>query len=190
MAAATIMPASSPRARPTPDRTLPTLSAAKAPQLSATSPLATSQWVVSTATAAARTAPLVSIAPQRALQRHLADGSPSFRQPLELAPRPFASAAARVSAEAEHVAVSRVAVTGVEPEPLQRPAVTAAGPDVAVHAGAEGHVGAATGSAHGAAGGGQDLDELAARLYDRIRARLRDELLIDRERAGRVTDVR
>jgi hypothetical protein len=34
------------------------------------------------------------------------------------------------------------------------------------------------------------LDELAGRLYDRIRARLRDELLIDRERAGMLTDVR
>jgi hypothetical protein len=34
------------------------------------------------------------------------------------------------------------------------------------------------------------LDELAGRLYDRIRARIRDELLIDRERAGLLTDVR
>ena len=34
------------------------------------------------------------------------------------------------------------------------------------------------------------LDELAGRLYDRLRARLRDELLIDRERAGLLTDVR
>jgi hypothetical protein len=31
---------------------------------------------------------------------------------------------------------------------------------------------------------------MAARLYDRIRSQLRDELLVDRERAGLVTDVR
>jgi hypothetical protein len=36
----------------------------------------------------------------------------------------------------------------------------------------------------------QSLDEMAAHLYDRIRSRLRDELLVDRERAGLVTDVR
>ncbi|MFL6124652.1 DUF4157 domain-containing protein [Actinophytocola sp.] len=35
-----------------------------------------------------------------------------------------------------------------------------------------------------------DLDELAARLYDRLRSRLRTELLVDRERAGMLTDFR
>jgi hypothetical protein len=35
-----------------------------------------------------------------------------------------------------------------------------------------------------------DLDELAARLYDRLRSRLRLELLVDRERAGMLTDFR
>jgi hypothetical protein len=45
-------------------------------------------------------------------------------------------------------------------------------------------------STHEHGGGELNVDELAARLYDRIRARLRDELLIDRERAGLVTDVR
>jgi hypothetical protein len=35
-----------------------------------------------------------------------------------------------------------------------------------------------------------DLDELARRLYDRIRRRLRAELLIDRERAGLIADLR
>jgi hypothetical protein len=34
------------------------------------------------------------------------------------------------------------------------------------------------------------LDELAARLYDRLRSRLRTELLVDRERAGLLTDFR
>jgi hypothetical protein len=35
-----------------------------------------------------------------------------------------------------------------------------------------------------------DLDELGHRLYDRIRSRLRLELLLDRERAGLLSDFR
>jgi hypothetical protein len=35
-----------------------------------------------------------------------------------------------------------------------------------------------------------NMDELATRLYDRLRSRLRTELLIDRERAGLLTDFR
>jgi len=34
------------------------------------------------------------------------------------------------------------------------------------------------------------MDELAGKLYDRIRTRLKTELLIDRERAGFLTDLR
>lgn len=34
------------------------------------------------------------------------------------------------------------------------------------------------------------IEDLAARLYDRIRIRLRNELLVDRERAGFLTDLR
>jgi hypothetical protein len=34
-----------------------------------------------------------------------------------------------------------------------------------------------------------ELEELAERLYDHIRARFRSELLIDRERAGLLADV-
>jgi hypothetical protein len=34
------------------------------------------------------------------------------------------------------------------------------------------------------------LDELSTRLYDRLRSRLRLELLIDRERAGLLSDFR
>jgi hypothetical protein len=36
----------------------------------------------------------------------------------------------------------------------------------------------------------QAMDELAGKLYDRIRTRLRTELLVDRERAGLLTDLR
>jgi len=35
-----------------------------------------------------------------------------------------------------------------------------------------------------------DMDELARKLYDRIRGRLKTELLVDRERAGFLTDLR
>ena len=35
-----------------------------------------------------------------------------------------------------------------------------------------------------------DLDDLARRLYPRLRSRLRTELLVDRERAGLLTDLR
>lgn len=35
-----------------------------------------------------------------------------------------------------------------------------------------------------------DLDELAVRIYDRLRSRLRTELLVDRERAGLLSDFR
>jgi hypothetical protein len=41
-----------------------------------------------------------------------------------------------------------------------------------------------------AGGSDKDLDELARRLYDRIRRRLSRELLADRERAGILTDLR
>jgi hypothetical protein len=35
-----------------------------------------------------------------------------------------------------------------------------------------------------------DLDEIAVRLYDRLRTKLRMELLLDRERAGLLSDFR
>ncbi len=42
----------------------------------------------------------------------------------------------------------------------------------------------------GPGGSEKDLDDLARRLYDRIRLRLTRELLVDRERAGALTDLR
>jgi hypothetical protein len=35
-----------------------------------------------------------------------------------------------------------------------------------------------------------NIDELAGKLYDKIRTRLKSELLVDRERAGFLTDLR
>jgi hypothetical protein len=51
------------------------------------------------------------------------------------------------------------------------------------------------GSAVGSMFGGHkapetDMDELAGKLYDKIRNRLKSELLVDRERSGFLTDLR
>ena len=46
---------------------------------------------------------------------------------------------------------------------------------------------AAAGPNHGSE---SEMDELARKLYDRIRGRLKAELLVDRERAGFLTDLR
>jgi hypothetical protein len=55
-------------------------------------------------------------------------------------------------------------------------------------------VGSAIGSVASAVGSHKDperdMDELAGKLYDRIRTRLKSELLVDRERAGFLTDLR
>jgi len=55
-------------------------------------------------------------------------------------------------------------------------------------------VGSAVGGVASSLGGHKtdetDMDELAGKLYDRIRSRLKTELLVDRERAGFLTDLR
>jgi len=69
---------------------------------------------------------------------------------------------------------------------------------VAANPGTWGAVASARGSAvspttssPGAHNGSEtDIDELARKLYDRIRTRLKSELLVDRERAGFLTDLR
>lgn len=60
------------------------------------------------------------------------------------------------------------------------------GSDAAVAAAA---TGATAGGGAAAGGSERELDELARRLYDRIRSRLRTELLVDRERAGALSDL-
>jgi hypothetical protein len=100
------------------------------------------------------------------------------RQPAPIAePVPVAPVAvARESAAPEPVAAAAPAVeTQFGPSaPVQR-TEAAAPADATPAAGAQSP---------------QSVEEMAARLYDRIRSRLRDELLVDRERAGLVTDVR
>ena len=71
-------------------------------------------------------------------------------------------------------------------------AADAAGAASGAGAAVSGAVGAVTGAAGAAAGAAlpTDLDELARRLFDPLSARLRNELLLDRERAGMITDLR
>jgi hypothetical protein len=64
------------------------------------------------------------------------------------------------------------------------PAIAATPPATATPATAGAQPGAAPGTA------GADVDELARRLYDPLAARLKDELRLDRERAGFLTDLR
>jgi hypothetical protein len=68
-------------------------------------------------------------------------------------------------------------------------------PDAAHAAGAHGAAGtpsstAALQTVEGIVGDPYSLDELASRIYPNIRTRLRQELLIDRERAGLLADFR
>ena len=53
---------------------------------------------------------------------------------------------------------------------------------------AAGQAGPTGASAAGAGGAGTDYEELAEHVYDRIRARLTTELLLDRERSGTLVD--
>ena len=46
-----------------------------------------------------------------------------------------------------------------------------------------------SGGGGGVPTGDKELDELARRLYDRLRSRLRQELLVDRERSGLLSDL-
>jgi hypothetical protein len=76
-------------------------------------------------------------------------------------------------------------VFGDGPDPaasVQRaPAEAASGGDAPAAGGAGGGGGIPTGD--------RELDDLAHRLYDRLRSRLRLELLIDRERSGTLSDL-
>jgi hypothetical protein len=126
--------------------------------------------------AEAATAPLAPVA--RAV-RPVAQTVP-YPAPELFAPAPIAM---------PPVAVSRMA-EGVAPAPQPGPPglIAAEVPvDIPVQRAAE-----STGAASGGAGGHseKELDDLARHLYDRLRSRLRQELLVDRERAGLITDLR
>jgi len=77
-----------------------------------------------------------------------------------------------------------------QPMPAEIVPAFAAPADVPVQRADDGAAPASGGP--GGAGGHSDkeLDDLARQLYDRLRSRLRMELLVDRERAGLITDLR
>jgi hypothetical protein len=86
---------------------------------------------------------------------------------------------------------SAAAATAASVAPMEPPAFVA----VQRRAAAPSDVSASSGSATSStsaheAHSDQAMDELAGKLYDRIRTRLRTELLVDRERAGLLTDLR
>lgn len=87
-----------------------------------------------------------------------------------------------------------VTVSPPAPATLQRDAqeILAPGAGIAGEPAASPRPEAGAPSGHGTAAppSDQQLDDLAGKLYDRFRARFRMELLIDRERAGLITDLR
>jgi len=105
--------------------------------------------------------------------------------PIAVGATPAAQRAAAVwDTEAEAAPSPGAAI--VPSDMVQRtPASDAPAADVSPAAAA-----GATATATPAGDSEKDMDELAGKLYDRIRGRLRTELLVDRERAGLLTDWR
>lgn len=111
-------------------------------------------------------------------------------QDMPLAPVASVASVQRATAIAE----SAAAVASAPTVSIQRDLEAAAAPQTSGSTSAP-----AAGPAAGTAPSGgapphadqeQDMDELARKLYDRIRGRLKSELLVDRERAGLLTDLR
>jgi hypothetical protein len=118
--------------------------------------------------------------PAPAVQRvgHIAQDFVAF-SPFATAPPPLP--AQRATSFIEGPAVQREVTAGEAPAPAPG---EASAPVVAGSAGA----GPAAGESPGRSD--KDLDELGRKLYDRISLQLRRDLLIQRERAGMVTDLR
>jgi hypothetical protein len=116
-----------------------------------------------------------------------ADGAVVFSPPVwaESTPEPAVTATGPVAVQR---AVDEVPAPPSLPGSSDIPAAAtdAAAPASAALSTAAAGAAAATGAA---AAAGLPVDELAARLYDRIHDRLRAEFRLDRERRGRVTDL-
>ncbi len=127
---------------------------------------------------------------------------PSMRgreqQPLPLAPSRSFSVQRATQAVDESEAESMDPADGDEPtvQGAWYDSISAGVSSLTSGAGSSlaGPVGSAIGSVASSLGGHKtdetDMDELAGKLYDRIRSRLKTELLVDRERAGFLTDLR
>ncbi len=134
-------------------------------------------------------------------ERQVAGADQSPTTPFPLA-KPFRDTEAAVAA-VETPVVSRAvpaAPTPVHYDGMFADVQRAEMPAGAAGGGADaggGDAGGGGGGSAGAGGGGgggvptgdKELDELARRLYDRLRSRLRQELLVDRERSGLLSDL-
>jgi hypothetical protein len=89
--------------------------------------------------------------------------------------------------DAQHGAAAAGTTTAPHTDPAHPDATAAA---AAAHTAAASHPGAAHETVDRIVGDPYALDELATRLYPTIRSRLRQELLVDRERAGLLADFR
>jgi hypothetical protein len=87
--------------------------------------------------------------------------------------------------DAQHGAAAAGTTTAPHTDPAHPDAAAAA-----AHTAAASHPGAAHETVDRIVGDPYALDELATRLYPTIRSRLRQELLVDRERAGLLADFR
>jgi len=120
------------------------------------------------------------------------------QQPLPLAPSRSFSVQRATQAVDESEAKSMDPADGDEPtvQGAWYDSISAGVSSLTSGAGSSlaGPVGSAIGSVASSLGGHKtdetDMDELAGKLYDRIRSRLKTELLVDRERAGFLTDLR
>ena len=98
--------------------------------------------------------------------------------------------------DGQHGAAAATTATGTTPGGTTTPHTDPAHTDAAsahaaaAHTAAASHPGAAHETVDRIVGDPYALDELATRLYPTIRSRLRQELLIDRERAGLLADFR
>ena len=125
-----------------------------------------------------------------ALQAMAVERSAARDRPFALPLAPMATMASvqRATAIAESAATAAA--------PIQRAGVEAGSDDSSMiglmSRGGPGNIAASaiTPRAPGEPSGEPDIDALAGKLYERIRTRLRSELLVDRERAGFLTDLR
>jgi Domain of unknown function (DUF4157) len=113
-------------------------------------------------------------------------------QDMPLAPVASVASVQRATAIAESAAaVASAPSFSIQRDPESAPAPASSSSGGPANAPAPGAAaGTASSSSPTHADHEQDMDELAGKLYDRIRGRLKSELLVDRERAGLLTDLR
>lgn len=120
--------------------------------------------------------------PESPVPRRAAEAPAELARDAETLPHTAASVATGGLRSVRRTAESMAGEVGAAGQAVQ----SAAGQEAAAARQAVQHAAGQT----GLPGSEAEVDALAGRLYDRIRSRLRSELLIGRERAGRITDLR